>query len=422
MANELSRSEAQRLDRQDELAPFRQQFVRQDPDLIYLLGNSLGRLPRATVDQVQEVVEHQWGRRLIRGWLDGWMELPQRVGNKIGRLLGAREGEVVVADSTSVNLYKVILAALEQRPGRHKVLSDDLNFPSDLYVLQGALRTVGGEHHLQLLPSPDGVRGPVLALADAIDEETALVVLSHTLFKSGFVYDMAAITRLAHEAGALVVWDLSHSAGAVPVDLNAAGADYAVGCTYKYLNGGPGAPAFLYARQDLQAGSHNPISGWMGQDHPFEFELDYRPAPDLRRFLTGTPTVLSLAAVEPGVDLLLQAGMERVQQKAQRQTQYLIQLWETYLRALDFELQSPPEADRRGAHVALAHPEGLRISLALKEQMNVLLDFRRPDVLRLSCAPLYTTFVELFDAVQRMRSVVSEGLYERYGQEAPPVT
>ncbi|HSM57269.1 MAG TPA: kynureninase [Candidatus Sulfomarinibacteraceae bacterium] len=418
----MSRGEAQRLDRQDELASFRQQFVREDPDLIYLLGNSLGRLPRPTVAQMRDVVEQQWGQRLIRGWLDGWMALPQRVGDKIGRLLGAREGEVIVAESTSINLYKVILAALEQRPDRRKVLSDDLNFPSDLYVWQGALRTLGGDHELQLLSSPDGVHGPVQALAEAIDEETALIILSHTLFESGFVYDMAAITRLAHKAGALIVWDLSHSAGAVPVDLGAAGADYAVGCTYKYLNGGPGAPAFLYVRRDLQAGSHNPISGWMGQDRPFEFELTYRPAPDLRRFLTGTPTVLSLAAIEPGVDLLLQAGMARVQQKARRQTAYLIQLWEAYLQPLGVDLQSPPDAAQRGAHVALAHPEGLRISLALKEQMNVLLDFRRPDVLRLSCAPLYTSYVELFDAVHRLRTVVTERLYEAHPHGPPPVT
>jgi kynureninase len=271
------------------------------------------------------------------------------------------------------------------------------------------------------VPSPDGIHGPLAALLEAIDEETALVALSHTVFKSAYVYDMATVNRVARQAGARVVWDLSHSAGAVSVDLNAAQAEFAVGCTYKYLNGGPGAPAFLYVRRGLQPSVQNPISGWMGQQEPFEFGLEYEAASGMRRFLTGTPAILSLSAIEPGIELLLEAGMQQVVDKSRRQTAYLQQLWQEHLQPLGFALQSPQQPERRGSHLALAHEEGLRISLALKER-NVLLDFRRPDNLRLSVAPLYTSYVELYDAVQHLRTVVSERLYEKYPLAAPAVT
>lgn len=418
----LDLAEARAMDAGDPLAPFRQRFVIDDPQLIYLLGNSLGRLPRAAAERLRQTVESEWGVRLIRGWNEGWMEMPQRIGDKIGRLLGAQPGEVLVADATSVNLYKVIMAALRLQTGRHKIVTDSLNFPSDLYIMQGAVQSAGGRHVVEVVSSEDGVHGPLGDLQQAIDRDTALVALSHTVFKSAYVYEMAAVTRMAHEAGALVVWDLSHSAGSVRVDLGEAGADFAVGCTYKYLNGGPGAPAFLYARHELQKEAQNPISGWMGQDRPFDFQLQYQPAPGLRRFLSGTPAILSMAAMEPGVDLLLEAGMDQVREKSVRQTEYLIALWETYLQPLGFALRSPRAAERRGSHVALSHPQALGISLALKEQMNVLLDFRHPDNLRLSVAPLYTPYEAIYEAVQRIRTVVSEGLYEAYADEAPSIT
>ena len=413
---------AQELDEQDELAPFRKRFVVDDPALIYMLGNSLGRLPRATAGRLERLINHEWGERLIRGWNDGWIDLPQRVGDKIGQLVGARPGEVIIADSTSVNLFKLAVAALRLRPERRKIVTDDLNFPSDLYILEGARRAAGDAYRIERIPSPDGIHGPVDGLVDAIDEETALVALSHTVFKSAYTYDMGAITEMAHEAGALIVWDVSHAVGAVPVDLQGAGVDFAVGCTYKYLNAGPGAPAFLYVRQGLQEEAENPISGWMGQDRPFEFELSYQPAPGLRRFLTGTPAVLSLAGIEPGVDLLLEAGMESVRAKSVKQTEYLIALWETHLEPIGFELRSPRDLNWRGSHVALGHPEGLRISQALKEEMNVLPDFREPDNLRFSVAPLYTTFEEVHEAVRRLHTVVTEGVYKQYPTEAPAVT
>lgn len=422
MSDLTDKSYAKQLDRQDALANFRSQFVVDDPDLIYLDGNSLGRLSLRTADHVQRVARDQWGRRLIRAWNEGWIDLPQRIGAKIAHLIGAQPDEVLVADSTSVNLFKLAVAALQAQLNRRQVITDDLNFPSDLYVLQGAVRTVAGDRILRVLPSPDGIHGPVEALAASIDDDTALVSLSHTAFKSAYTYDLAALTGLAHGHDALVLWDLSHSVGALPIDLNGSGADLAVGCTYKYLNGGPGAPAFLYVRRDLQDHLHNPISGWFGQDAPFEFDLDYRPAPGLRRFLTGTPPILSLAAAEPGVDLLLEAGIERVRAKSQRQTEYLLALWETVLAPHGFYLKSPRDPDRRGSHVSLGHAEALGIDLALIEEMQVLPDFRAPDTIRLGIAPLYTSYADLYEAVRRLEAVVVERRYERYARARPVVT
>lgn len=447
----LTNHTAHQLDQHDQLAHFVDRFVVHDEELIYLLGNSLGRLPRATVQRMHRLVHEEWGERLIRGWNEGWMDLPQRLGDKLATLLGAQSGEVIVADSTSVNLYKVVRAALALRPGRNKVVTDDLNFPSDLYVLQGAVgaqtlhfvqadgigpagsafeeRDNGKQRgispvqrRIEVVRSPDGIHGPLDGLQQAIDEETALVALSHTAFKSSYVYEMAAVTSLAHEAGALVVWDLSHSAGAVDVDLEGAGADFAVGCTYKYLCGGPGAPAFLYVRQALQHAAQNPVSGWMGQARPFDFELQYEPASGVRRFLTGTPSIFSMAAIEPGLDILLEAGMSAVRAKSARQTAFLLDLFEQRLRPLGFEWRSPRDEARRGSHIALGHPEAMRISEALKNELNVLPDFRRPDNLRLSVAPLYTSYVQLFEAVQRIARVIEAGMFEKYPPEAPPVT
>ena len=291
---------ARQLDRDDALASFRDEFVIADPGTIYLDGNSLGRLPKRCVEGMREAVERQWGERLVRAWGDGWFAAPQRVGAKIARLIGAREDEVIVADSTSVNLFKLALAALQARPDRSKIVTDELNFPSDLYVLQGVLR-LAGDRRLEIVRSGDGISAPLEALAQTIDADTALVTLSHTAFKSGYVYDMAALTELAHRACALVLWDLSHSVGAMPLALHESGADLAVGCTYKYLNGGPGAPAFLYVRRELQERLTNPIQGWFGQRGPFDFALAYDARPDVGRFLSGTPPMVSLAAIEPGI-------------------------------------------------------------------------------------------------------------------------
>ena len=415
-------SQAQSLDALDPLSHYRSEFLVDDPHLIYLDGNSLGRMPRRTLGRVQAVAEDEWGRRLIRGWGEGWFTAPQRIGAKIARLVGAQPDEVIVADSTSVNFFKLVMAALAARPDRPLVVTDDLNFPSDLYLLQGALRLAGPGRRLALVHSPDGLSVPLDALAGAITPETALVTLSHTTFKSGYIYDMPAITQLAHRAGALVLWDLSHSVGAMPLALDDAGADLAVGCTYKYLNGGPGAPAFLFVRRELQDSLFNPIWGWFGQQGQFDFKLDYQPGPGLQRFLVGTPPMLSLAAVEPAVDLLLEAGLDRLRAKSVQQTEYLIALWQALLAPLGVTLNSPRDPARRGSHVSLGHPEGLRIDRALIEDMDVIPDFRYPDNIRLGVAPLYTSFVDIYEGITRLRRVLVERLYEKYPTERPDVT
>ncbi len=413
---------AQERDQQDELAEFRTRFAIEDPELIYLDGNSLGRLPKATVALLRDAVERQWGARLIRSWNEGWLEAPLRIGNKIGQLLGAQPGEVTVADSTTVNLFKLALAAIRANPGRHKIVTDDLNFPSDLYALQGICQLLGADYHIEVVPSPDGIHGPVAGLAAAIDHDTALVTLSHTVFKSAYTYDMAAITALAQRGGAYMLWDLSHAAGAVLCDLQGANADLAIGCSYKYLNGGPGAPAFLYVRQDLQDRLANPVPGWMGQANLFDFAPAYDPAPGLQHFLTGTPPLLSTLAIEPGIDLLLAAGMDRVRAKSVQQTNYLVALWEQILAPLGFALNSPRAADQRGSHISLGHPEAWRIDQALIHGQKVLPDFRQPDNIRLGITPLYTSFEDIYQAVMRAKLVVTEGLYRHYSQRGAKVT
>jgi kynureninase len=417
-----SAEHARYLDSIDPLARCRDEFVIEDPSLIYLDGNSLGRLPLRTRERLRAVVDHEWGERLIRGWGDGWFEAPQRVGAKIARLIGARADEVVVADSTSVNFFKLVMAALAARPGRRRVVSDEMNFPSDLYVLQGALRLAGPDYALDLARSEDGLTIPTSAIASALNPDTALVSLTHTAFKSGYIYDMPAVTEAAHAAGALMLWDLSHSVGAMPLDLNSAGVDLAVGCTYKYLNGGPGAPAFLYVRRDLQEQLINPIWGWFGQQGQFDFKLDYQPAAGAQRFLVGTPPMLSLAAVEPAVDLMLEVGLDRLRAKSVAQTEYLIALWEERLRPHGVTLNSPRDPTQRGSHVSLGHPEALRIDRALIEEMNVIPDFRYPDNLRLGVAPLYTSFTDIYAGLTRLETVLVERRYEKYPVERPEVT
>jgi kynureninase len=446
---------ARELDARDPLRAFRDRFVIADPELVYLDGNSLGRLPRTAVERANECVGREWGERLIGSWNDRWFHLPEQVGGKIARLIGARPDEVIVADSTSVNLFKLAVAALRNRPNCTHIVTDDLNFPSDLYVLQAALDQVNGAANssetgrharsrvsdirpepallgrgtartgdcaLRVLRSGDGWAVPRDEIAAAIDSQTALLALSHTSFKSASVYDMAAVTELAHARGALVLWDLSHSVGAMPIALNEAEVDLAVGCTYKFLNGGPGAPAFLYVRRELQDELMNPIAGWFGQAEPFRFELDYRPSPGIRRFLTGTPPVLSLALIEPGVDLVIEAGIDRIRAKSLGQTEYLVQRYDAWLAELGYTLNSPRDGRSRGSHVALGHPEGLRISRALKQFMNVVPDFRRPDHIRLGVSPLVTTYEELHRAAQALRLVVRDRWYDRISSSEAEVT
>jgi kynureninase len=417
-----TRDTAEALDAQDELTDFRQEFVIAEPELIYLDGNSLGRLAHKTASQLEKVVNDAWGRGLIRGWNENWFAAPQRVGEKIAQLLGAGPGQIIVSDTTSINLFKLVMAALSARPGRYQIISDRLNFPSDLYILQGCIELLGEQHHLDLVPSKDDILPDLAALEAMIGPQTALVTLSHVVFKSGYLYDAQAITERAHRAGALVLWDLSHAAGAVPVELDAWNVDLAVGCTYKYLNGGPGSPAYLYVRNDLQEALHSPIWGWWGQRSPFDFGLDFSPASGIDHFLVSSPPVLSMLAMEPAVEVLLQAGMARLRRKSVAQTEYMIRLSDHFLAPLGFILGSPRAAERRGSHISLRHAEGYRINRALIEDMALIPDFRAPDNLRLGIAPIYTRYTDIWEAVQRIRQVVEAGMYRKFSAERLAVT
>jgi len=402
------RSYAEDLDAADPLAGFRDRFVREDPSLIYLDGNSLGPLPRATQARIAEVVAQEWGAGLVRSW-HRWIGLPGQVGDLLGEhLIGAAPGQVAVCDSATVNLYKLACAALDARPGRSVIVTDDDNFPTDRYVLQGIAAQRGAELRMIGTDMDAGVAAG--AVAEAVDERTALVSLSHVAYRSGALADMAQITGVVHEAGALALWDLCHSAGAVPVELDASGADLAIGCTYKYLNAGPGAPAFLYVRRELQQALRQPVWGWFGQRDQFEMGPAYDPAPGIGQFLTGTPQIVGTVAVQEGVRLLGEAGIGRLRAKAVALTGYLIGLADAWLAPNGVTVASPRPDERRGAHVTLAHPEAWRISQELIRE-GVIGDYRTPDRLRLGPAPAYTRFTDVWDALDILRRIMTDQTY-----------
>jgi kynureninase len=419
---DLSRDYACKLDEADELSGYRQKFFHNDADMIYMDGNSLGKLPIQTIERVEQIVKEEWGTQLIRSWGINWYQSPIVVGEKIAQLVGAGQGQVAVSDSTTINLFKLAMSALKLRPERKKIITDTLNFPSDLYMLQGCSHLLGGKHQIQMLEPADGLRVTTQAVLDAIDLDTALVTLSHVVFKSGYMYDARTITEYAHQKGALVLWDLSHAVGAVPVELDDWGADFAAGCTYKYLNGGPGAPAFLYVRRDLQKEALSPIWGWFGDRTPFSFGLDYKPAEGIQRFLCGTPPVVSVLAMEQGVDLLLEVGIQRLRKKSILLTSYMIDLFDAILAPMGFSLGTPREVDQRGSHISFRHAEGYRINLALIEEMNVIPDFREPDNIRLGLTPMYTSFLDVWESINRIQSVVTEKRYLRFPETRQTVT
>ncbi|HEU5156428.1 MAG TPA: kynureninase [Streptosporangiaceae bacterium] len=406
---DLSRGHAERLDEADPLAGLRREFVDDEPELIYLDGNSLGRLPKATRERLAAVVADEWGQGLIRSWAR-WIDQAAQVGDLLGTaLLGAAPGQVMIADSTTVNLYKLAVAALDARPGRTVIVTDDDNFPTDRYVLEGLAARRGGVLRMVHADIDQGLALP--ALRAAVDADTALVCLSHVAYRSGAMLDMAEVTGLAHERGALMLWDLSHAAGAVPVELDATGADLAVGCTYKYLNAGPGAPAFLYVRRAAQATMRQPIWGWFGQRDQFEMGASYDPEPTIARFGTGTPPILGIAAVEEGVRLLAAAGIDRLRAKGVALTSYLIELADAWLPGC--ALATPRDPARRGSHVTLYHPEAWRIAQALIAA-KVIPDYRTPDRFRLGPAPIYTRFTEVWEAMTRLRDIVETKSYARF--------
>lgn len=398
----MDRAHAEALDRDDPLARFRDLFEL-PKGVIYLDGNSLGPLPRAAPAAMEDLLLREWGRDLITSWNKaGWIGAPQRVGGKIARLIGAKGSEVVVADSTSVNLFKLAAGALSLRPGRRKIVTEAGNFHTDVYVLEGLASLAGAT--LEVLPR-DGV-------LDAIDETTALVMLTHTHYATAAVWDMAAVTAAAHDRGALILWDLSHTAGAIGCDLNAARADLAVGCGYKHLNGGPGAPAFLYVAERHQAHIRTPLSGWMGHAEPFAFEPRYRPAPDIRAQLCGTPPILGIAALECGVDTHMGTTPAAVAAKGRSLCDLFIRLVEMRCAGHGLTLVGPRDVADRGLHVSFAHPDGYAVVQALIAR-GVIGDFRDPDICRFGFTPLYLSHAEVWDAVEILRETLESRAFEK---------
>ncbi|HXP77807.1 MAG TPA: kynureninase [Stellaceae bacterium] len=400
----IDRKHCEDLDRRDPLARFRERFVLPE-GVIYLDGNSLGPLLKSLPERIRQVVEREWGQGLIRSWNAArWIDLPQRVGDKIAPLIGAEPGEVVAADSTSVNLFKLLSAALDLQRGRSVILSERDNFPTDLYVAQGVRDQLGGRHELKLVEAGQ--------LRDAIDEQVAVVMLTHVNFRTGSRHDMAATTAAAHARGALVLWDLSHSVGAMPLGLGAARADLAIGCGYKYLNGGPGAPAFLYVRRDLQSRIRPPLAGWMGHREPFAFVPDYAPAEGILRNLCGTPPVLAMAALDAALDLWSEVDLSALRAKSVALADLMIELVEEQGSGLGLTLATTRDAERRGSQVSFAHPEGYAVMQALIAR-NVIGDYRAPDLIRFGLTPLYLRYVDVFDAVTILTDILRHRHWDR---------
>lgn len=392
------------MDADDPLRRFRDLFVLPS-DVIYLDGNSLGALPKAAAARVQSVVETEWARSLISSWNDhGWIELPLTLGSRISSLIGAKPSEVAVGDSVSVNLFKTISAALSMRPGRSVLVTDYENFPTDTYIAQGAARLLG--------PARLTLRYSAAAdVASALDPDVAAVVFSHVDYRTARIEDMLGVTASTHASGALAIWDLSHSVGAMPVDLNGAGADFAVGCGYKYLNGGPGAPALLFAAERHHGTMRQPLSGWLGHASPFQFSGDYEPADGIRRMLTGTPPVLSMAALDEAVKMFAEVSLAELRAKSMAMTSLLVELVESLCAGHGLELASPRAAAQRGSHVIFRHEQGYAVVQALTRR-GVVGDFRAPDFIRLGVAPLYTRYVDLWDAVVHLREVLKRGEWD----------
>jgi kynureninase len=411
------------MDATDPLAAFRSRFAGADDDgpdrLLYLDGNSLGRLPRETPAAIARVVEQQWGEGLVGSW-SSWIGEATRIGDVLAAgVLGAGPGEVLVGDSTSVNLYKLLVAGARARPGRDVLVSTADDFPTDRYVVAGAAADRG----MTVRELPADIDGglELSALADALDDRVAVVVLSLVAYRSGALADLAEVTRLVHDAGALVLWDLSHAVGAVAIELDATGADLAVGCTYKYLNGGPGSPAFLFVRRHLQEQLRSPIQGWFGNRDQFAMGPVYEPADGIERFGVGTPPVIGMAGVEVGARLIAEAGIGRLAVKGQQMTDLIVALGDAWLEPHGAGLASPRDPAARGSHVTFAHPQAWQLTQALIDR-RVVPDFRTPDRVRLGPAPLYTRFADVWDAMDRFRGVLADGAHEAYPEQLARVT
>ena len=404
----MDRDTCARADREDPLAPLRDRFTLPD-GVIYLDGNSLGALQPVVADRIAELLRDEWGNGLIRSWNDaGWVALPGRIAARLAPLLGADQDELAVTDSTSANLFKALAAARQLRPDRTVLLTDDANFPTDLYVA-GGLADLAGDLEVRVVPSRQ--------IADHLDDEVAVLTLTHIDYRTGRRHDPVSLTTAAHDVGALTVWDLSHSAGAMQVDLHAWGADLAVGCTYKYLNGGPGSPAYLYVARRWHERAATPIRGWFGHERPFAFDPDYRPAPGASRFLDGSPPVLSMAALETALEVWEQVDLEAIEAKARQLTQRFIDLVDARC-GTELEVVTPRDPGDRGTHVSLRHPDAYPLMQALIAR-GVIGDHRPPDLLRFGFAPLYVTHTDVWDAVEILADLISSGDWDRPEHRRP---
>lgn len=404
-----TREDCLRLDAADPLAALREEFVLPH-DTIYLDGNSLGVLPRASLTQARQTVERDWGAGLIDSWNDaGWYEMPRRVGNRLARLIGADDGEVVVTDTISVNLFKLLAAALRYvtaaSPERTVIVSERNNFPADLYIVEGLIELLGARHSLRLIDTPD-------QLAGALSPDVAVVLLTEVDYRSGYLHDMLEVTRQVKDSGALMIWDLAHSAGALPIDLAASGADGAVGCTYKYLNAGPGAPGFVWVPQRNQSRFRQPLFGWWGHRAPFAMSAEYAPAAGIAQFLCGTPPVVSLALVESALSVFERVSMRAVREKSVALTALFIKLAESRCGGFGLHLVSPRDSRRRGSQVSFRHENAYALKQALI-QHRVIGDFREPDILRFGLTPLYLRYVDVWDAVEHLRQVLATEEWRR---------
>ena len=417
---------AEALDNTDSLKSFKDKFVA-DLSLIYLDGNSLGKLPIKTIETTANIVENQWGKNLIRSWNEHWMDLSKDIATKIAKIVGAQPDEIFVGDTTSLNLYKLLFASLTLQKEKTEIITDDLNFPTDLYIIQGLIKQQFKQHTLKVLKSTNEIFMDTATVSEAINKNTSLITLSLVSYKSSFLYDMKTINNLAHRKNSLVVWDLSHAAGATTVKLNETNADMAVGCTYKYLNGGPGAPAFLYVRKDLQDKLTNPIWSWFAHQKPFDFNPNFIEKTGIEKFAISTPSILSLGAITPGLDIILDAEMGAIEEKSKKQSAFLIELIQEYLVPLKFKIASPLDKSKRGSHISIIHNESYRINRAMIAPKNkntkiVIPDFRPPNLIRIGITPLYTSYLDLYEAVIRIAAIITTKEYKNFSTEKLTVT
>ena len=401
--NALTREDFQKLDNDDPLAGFREEFF-VPQNVIYMDGNSLGAMPKAAARRVGQVTEREWGVDLIKSWNTAdWFTAPQRIGDQIAKIIGADLGEVVATDSTSINLFKVLAAALMINSDRSVIVMEGSNFPTDNYIAQGLIEFLGRQHRIRFVEKDD--------VMDALDERVAVVSLTDVHYKTGHRLDMDAITARAHQHGVLTVWDLCHSAGAVPVDLNGANADFAVGCGYKYLNGGPGAPAFLFVAKRHQDCAKQPLTGWWSHSAPFDFTRDYQSAEGISHMLCGTQPIISLCALEVGVDIMVRADLYKIREKSKKMGDLFIALTEQMCAEYGFGIASPRKAEARGSQVSLSHPNGYAIMQALIER-GVIGDFRAPDILRFGFTPLYLRYVDVWDAMDILADIMANEIWQ----------